>query len=627
MHTRLIVCEHLGRISSPRVEDRREGFAWDTHQVDEPRHANDRPPRTPQTPPTLEELSRSYPKADNGECSLLKDLTAESLSRTSTKELSASSRHHAPSRTDSNRSSISDVARGMRRHILDPRLFRARDKKSTVEIKPPKAPDDSVRASPAVRQPPVSTSKATSSSKKSSSTLKDRRKLPRKEAMNLTLPLELPTIPPRSRVPFAESYSLVPSRPRSPKTPWIEDKPPEWYHQDPKKAPAPIAEAEEPSGPAKDTSDGLLQTHPVDSSTAKASRKYTHRPFRWGISKRTSDPNREEHKDPRVSRNRPLPHVNVPSLEQGIRSRSRRFRYTSSNDLSTTPQSERSQSSFTFSRLFRPKRADEQLLTPPIGRRNKTLEALDKMSLPPSFVPPGLSRVPTPPMFDASGEVKGKLADFYFDLHGVHRHKTPASPGGIWDSDVLLMSQHTDLERDSRTLDELPQDPMSDSPVDIPNQPLFPFITTPTGGMYTPVTPPHYLSDVQWATAGANPTDTMDAATCGAEEIAKLEWLIPEHLPTSPLCPLHAKYSGPSMDLCVFHSKKRHLSEARTKAQISQTTGTESGKKEQSRNTVARSRREGSALDGSEDADETRGSSGMTVWQRPRTKRRWFSVL
>lgn len=643
-YTGLIVCKTLGQDSStPRVEDRREGFTWEFEQVDEPR-ANDRSPHPPRTPPTLEELSRADSKADAWEDDRPRNIKLQPFSRSSTKELPLPSSIPTPSRTDTNRSSVSDIARGMRRHIPDLRMFYAAEKKSNLETKRPDAPLDCAKASPTVRQSLENASErmdipAPILSQPPKITLKDRRQLPRKEAMKLTLPLELPKLPPRSRVPVAESYSLVPSQPRSPKTPWLEDQPPEWRNPGLKPAPAPIFEAEESIVSTKSTADGRSQPDQVHSPTTRPSKGFIVGRFRRETFKKAVKPRNEQRGNSLESHIRPaLSDTKQTSRrlkEQGTRSRSRRFRWGFSNDLSTTPHSEKSQSSLTLSRFLKPKR---QLLTPPLARLGKShgcrkqsmttnLEALNKMPIPPTFVPPGLNRVPTPPMFDSSGEVKGKLADFFFDLQGVHEHRVPAPPGGFWDSDVLLMSQHADLEQNSSASEESPRDPIFDSTVDTPNLPLFPSITTPTGGAYTAVTPPHYLADVKWSQVETDPTSIMDAATRGAEEIAKLEWLIPEHLPNSPLCPLHAKYRGSSKGLCVYHGKWRSPSDTRTREQMGQIAAAGNGNKIQRTKSDMVSRRENSALDGSEDVDEVGGFSVMVVSKKSRARKRWFHVL
>ncbi|KAL5417936.1 hypothetical protein PMIN04_007510 [Paraphaeosphaeria minitans] len=77
-----------GQGSSPRVEGRQEGVTWETERVDEPRRANYPSPHMPQTPPTLEELSRADSKPDIMEDGRPKNPKSELLSRASTKELS-----------------------------------------------------------------------------------------------------------------------------------------------------------------------------------------------------------------------------------------------------------------------------------------------------------------------------------------------------------------------------------------------------------------------------------------------------------------------------------------------------------------------------------------------------------
>jgi hypothetical protein len=62
-------------------------------------------------------------------------------------------------------------------------------------------------------------------------------------------------------------------------------------------------------------------------------------------------------------------------------------------------------------------------------------------SSPPAFVPAVLPRVATLPKLDVDGDVKGKLADFFFDhTAGLEGKRPKSSPGGYWDSDALLMS-------------------------------------------------------------------------------------------------------------------------------------------------------------------------------------------
>lgn len=37
------------------------------------------------------------------------------------------------------------------------------------------------------------------------------------------------------------------------------------------------------------------------------------------------------------------------------------------------------------------------------------------------------------------------------------------------------------------------------------------------------------------------------------------EWDVPEHLPNSPLCPLHPKYRGKPSKTCPYHGRRRSL--------------------------------------------------------------------
>lgn len=41
------------------------------------------------------------------------------------------------------------------------------------------------------------------------------------------------------------------------------------------------------------------------------------------------------------------------------------------------------------------------------------------------------------------------------------------------------------------------------------------------------------------------------------EERRKFEWIVPEHLPSSPLCPLHDKYRGYSKGKCYWHKERK----------------------------------------------------------------------
>ncbi|KAA8622300.1 hypothetical protein A1F94_002394 [Pyrenophora tritici-repentis] len=200
------------------------------------------------------------------------------------------------------------------------------------------------------------------------------------------------------------------------------------------------------------------------------------------------------------------------------------------------------------------------------------------MDAPPSFVPPGLSRVPTPPLFDANGEVRGKLADFFFDVQGPGgpstRHKPKSSRGGYWDSDALLMSLSHDLDNfDDEEEEEGPEGPRSDfvsTPTDFDTNGTPDLIRGDAGylGVKPPASPslaassPMLGHDGWYKLHNQLSVETPDERTLTllaqqeAEERRKFEWLVPEHLPNSPLCPLHEKYKGPSSGLCYWHGRR-----------------------------------------------------------------------
>ncbi|KAF1980254.1 hypothetical protein BU23DRAFT_5247 [Bimuria novae-zelandiae CBS 107.79] len=672
-----IVMPGGGQGSSSRVEDRHTGFTWEFGNGEEPRQATPLPhkPPTPHTPPILEELSRRGSKADAwGDVGPVKS-DMEALSRTSTRDLSTIPSLTTPARTDTNRSSFSGLARGMMRHVPDVLMFHPTEKTAEVggqysDLRERQKSRDERHTqfnfNPAVPKLQLPTPESAPGTvdvvvpkpgMPPKATLKDRRHFAQRDAMKLTLPPNMPDLPVRGRTPMGETSSLAPSRPRSPKTPWIQDRPPEWHNTNPKSAPATILEEEDPALLLRKGSGSLNQVSSLDKPKSKVSKGLSFGRILWRSSKRgirVSDASSEVIENS-GSDSRSRPGLDQPSQVQqgfeelGARPRARRFRWGgqgSSRTLGVAPRSELPRSPLSIGRFVKPKHSQQLLASaPPVkdqSNRNRKqtmflpdLEVIYKMPVPPSFVPPGLVRVPTPPMFDAGGEVKGKLADFFFDLQGVRTHKAPQGSSGVWDSDALLMSQDTDLGPPSSETDDSPRDPISESPSNLPNHPLFPIRTTATGGGYTPTTPAYDLADANLARAGADPMNPKDPATRGAEEIAKLEWLTPEHLPSSPLCPLHEKYSGPSTGLCVYHGKKAILAdlEARIRRQSAQQGMSQSGHREpgrDSRSMTVRERSQSAALDGSEEVADDRGEGGDMQSERASTKRRrrkwWLCV-
>jgi hypothetical protein len=217
-------------------------------------------------------------------------------------------------------------------------------------------------------------------------------------------------------------------------------------------------------------------------------------------------------------------------------------------------------------------------------RTDTISRSLTNIPVPRSFVPPEVTRIPTPPMFDAHGEVKGKLADFFFE-HGASiagGRKPKSTPGGYWDSDALLMSLTTDFDpKPSDEEDEGPEGPLTPAdaaprsftvdqnpsygtPVGLVQSPggylgvksLHNNVRTPSDLQETPTpeTPEHWFRVEQVQT----PDESMLTAVAMREEAERrrFEWIVAEHLDNSPLCPLHQKYRGPYQGMCYWHRKK-----------------------------------------------------------------------
>ncbi|KAF2850436.1 hypothetical protein T440DRAFT_555004 [Plenodomus tracheiphilus IPT5] len=200
---------------------------------------------------------------------------------------------------------------------------------------------------------------------------------------------------------------------------------------------------------------------------------------------------------------------------------------------------------------------------------------LEGMIVPPAFIPPGVNRVPTPPMFDTDGEVKGKLADFFFDVQGgtaPRGNKPKRPPGGYWDSDALLISLTSDIdladdeEEEENEGPEGPSDEYARTPLhfelngtpglDPGGSSGYLTLSTMNPGIPSPVLkneavfriPHDEVLDQRARTALARQED---------EDRRKFEWMVPEHYPTSPLCPLHEMYNGPWTNLCYWHGKRQ----------------------------------------------------------------------
>ena len=455
-------------------------------------------------------------------------------------------------------------------------------------------------------QPRTSSPSTTKAPEKAS--LRDRRKV----KLDLSLPAEMPDLPVRGRPPAGALSSITPSRPRSPKTPWIRDEPPVWELTKLAKS-TPILEEDyiqsrttgngdqNGSRPWSSNDVNLFSESPVFQrpSSKIRDRCYISRPRpkrgrsdRSGTSDspvaRTSDetwiPNEVKALQEQQARTK----EELDQLGQITKSsRLWRWRWRDSSDeaLPSPEASNRRSSINPFKRSARiaeeagdrvnqkqpisssrPWRGKPAQLTP-----HNHSSTLAQMALPPTFVPPGVNRVPTPPMFDAQGEVKGKLADFFFDVHGetahTSRRKERATPEGFWDSDALLMSLSTNIDAEGN--DEEEEGPEGrPSHVDTP---VVDFETNGTPGLVTETSrytganglnpgvrlPSPVLGQDSWVHIQQGETAEERAFTVLAlkeeDERRKFEWLVPEHLPNSPLCPLHPIYRGPCKGICYWH--------------------------------------------------------------------------
>ncbi|KAF1843579.1 uncharacterized protein K460DRAFT_407924 [Cucurbitaria berberidis CBS 394.84] len=439
--------------------------------------------------------------------------------------------------------------------------------------------------------------------------LRDRRKV----KLDLSLPTEIPDLPGRTRPPAGALSSLTPARPRSPQTPWTRKEPPVWeLSKFPRSAPI-VEEVyirDGIMGGENHGGLGLLPGHdpifsqsPVfersppkvhDQCYISCSRVKRGRSDRSGTSEstvtRTSDGSRTP-SDAKMLQEQQA-HINeeLHKLSQTTKaSRSRRWPWRASSD-DTPPSPEHTNNWYSLHAFKRsagsPKEANDtnvkkQATTSSRPWRSKPTQlsqpnlssSLAHMTLPPTFVPPGVNRVPTPPIFDAHGEVKGKLASFFFDVHsgptGAPRRKPNSSSGGYWDSDALLMSLNTGIDANDEDSEEGPEGQPSypHTPVDFETSSTPRLMATPGGyrgaevpspgmGMPSPVLE-------QDARLGVQHGETTDErafnllARKEEEDRRKFEWLVPEHLPNSPLCPLHPIYRGPCEGFCYWHGQKK----------------------------------------------------------------------
>jgi hypothetical protein len=471
--------------------------------------------------------------------------------------------------------------------------------------------------------------------------LRDRRKV----KLDLSMPTEMPDLPARGRSPggrspvdIMASLGVSAPRTRSPKTPWIRNEEPKW-------APGPIMQKSTPIMEEDYIQDNILaqsnNNHggigllPGNDVIYSSSPKFERPPQKVRDRCYVSRPSLKRNRSGRsghsgtssstlavtpdgswtpaenivVQERQVATKAELQQLSQNTNStRSRRWLWkgkASSEDTPTTPGPEQTPSRrFSINPFRRSNRISDQ--TDPVTPNNKSAPttsstrpglrgkpshhstSLAHIHVPPTFIPPGVSRVPTPPIFDVQGEVKGKLADFFFDVQGgvgatTRRNKPKSSPGGYWDSDALLMSLTSDIDdRDEEEEEEGPGGPRTGGSdgFEMNGTPGLPgpgagagaggWMSTGADG-YLGVKPPASPSLVAtspmlghdgWFRIAHDPNLTPDDRTLNAlarqeeEERRKFEWLVPEHLPNSPLCPLHPKYKGPSKNLCYWHGRR-----------------------------------------------------------------------
>ncbi|KAH6873352.1 hypothetical protein BKA58DRAFT_338002 [Alternaria rosae] len=459
--------------------------------------------------------------------------------------------------------------------------------------------------------------------------LRDRRKV----NLDLSMPTVIPDLPARGRSPVDIMANLGAPRARSPKTPWIRKEQPKWEPV-PMAKTTPILEEDyirdNNSALSNDNKGALGLLPDTDAIFSSQSLKFERPPpkvrdrcyidrprskrARSGRSGKsgtsasdstlaqTPDGNwtLAEEKTYREQQARTKAELQQIASESKA-TRSRRWLWlnkTSSEDAPPSPGPAQSLSRrFSFNLFRRSNRISDQNTAevtkqqtpfsffPARGKQVHPVKSLAQMHAPPAFIPPGLQRVPTPPMFDSNGEVKGKLADFFFDIHGGGainaRNKPKSSPGGYWDSDALLMSLTNDIDNpEDEGENEGPEGPPSEfinPPVDFGPSSLGGLTARTSNevgnaagylGVKPPASPslaatsPMLGHDGWYRIHQSHYPDTPDERTLAAlarqeeEERRKFEWLVPEHLPSSPLCPLHPKYRGPSADLCYWHGRR-----------------------------------------------------------------------
>ncbi|KAJ5038566.1 hypothetical protein J3E74DRAFT_453314 [Bipolaris maydis] len=534
--------------AASRHDARREGFSW---------HAMTTEPERPRSPPSFEEIMRPTHIDDANDIQNNKLRHVDSMESAGPTAIglveSFSSNESDYNAQDHRRSSIMAFAKGMTRHhkedkqrlesredvisklqkkegslffahqpSVNPNSGNEKFSNLTVVIDEPSRGVEKP-ATPANTQPPAS------------SGLRARRKVD----LDLSMPKNVPDLPARSRYPVDMAGNLAAPRSRSPKTPWIRNEQPRW-ESDRRAKSSPIEEEDDMGDNITTLNNdnhrgkGLLPGNDVLDSLQPPTHerlpaKVRHRhcislplPKRSRNGTNTSD----------------LDVAQVPVEELTLADETMQARTTT--DLQQVAQDSMKSRIRRWRERYMTSSEDAAPAfgTEPSKQRPIPIAVAAHIPVPPAFTPPGLSRVPIPPLYDINGEVKGKLADFLFDFQS----------GSYWDSDALLMSLSTGIAtKEDDEDDEGPEGPFAIKP------PLSPSLAANS---------PMLGHDGWYRVNHEDNADLRDSYTVAAlarqeeEERRKFEWLVPEHLPNSPLCPLHDKYVGPSQGLCYWHGRR-----------------------------------------------------------------------
>jgi hypothetical protein len=451
------------------------------------------------------------------------------------------------------------------------------------------------------------------SSSMAKGTLKDRRNV----NLELALPVGLPVLPAQHRSPEGYLSSITPSRPRSPKTPFARSEQPR-FTQFVAPMTSPIMEEDYIGHITFSEGNEMFRGFPdndiIGSSHSPEFEHPSIRPRNRGpCPRRRSKRSRSGHSmvnedgTPRTRNDSPNVQAQQArvdaKLEQFSRTtrdgRQNRWRWArstasrSSDGASANTSLEPSTRRCSMNPFKRSGRISDQAdqtrdPSPPsrlwwIGKQPAAPARADRqipstsppVAGPPVFVPPRLAHAATPPTLVVHGDVKGKLADFFFDhTAGLEGRKAEPSPGGHWDSDALLMSYLSpDLKlgqskEDEEEGPEGPVTPLAPRGFTVDHNPGCPtpgLVEAPGGylnakGPYSTLDQAHSPCQTKaWFRVRQYNADDSYATAQSPEEIEerkKFEWIVPEHLPNSPLCPKHAGYTGYSAGICYWHGRR-----------------------------------------------------------------------